>query len=248
MERHVDKQAYIDMAKAESSHWWFTGRRHILEDIIKGLHLSGNPEILEIGSGTGGNLKMLSQFGKVIAVEMNDDARDLSEQIPDISCEIQAGYAPNNLGLGSRKFDLICLFDVLEHIDQDIETLNIVKSLLAPGGTVIITVPAYRALWGSHDEHLHHYRRYERAELKDKIINAGYIVKKLSFMNMFLLPLAILARVVDKIRKPKSATGTKSPHPAVNNTLRMIFSSEKSLLQKMDIPFGLSLVAIVQAK
>jgi SAM-dependent methyltransferase len=234
MERHVDKQAYIDMAKAESSHWWFTGRRHILEDIIKGLHLSGNPEILEIGSGTGGNLKMLSQFGKVIAVEMNDDARDLSEQIPDISCEIQAGYAPNNLGLGSRKFDLICLFDVLEHIDQDIETLNIVKSLLAPGGTVIITVPAYR--------------RYERAELEDKLVNAGYIVKKLSFMNMFLLPLAVLARVVDKIRKPKSATGTKSPHPAVNNTLRMIFSSEKSLLQKMDIPFGLSLVAIVQAK
>src|SRR4029077_81559 len=133
---------------------------------ISRLKLPPKPRILEIGSGTGGNLVMLSSFGQVSAVEMDASARSIALQKTDGRFDIRAGFCPGGIPFANEKFDLICLFDVLEHIEEDIATLVAVKGLLASGGRVLMTVPAQQWLWSAHDEFLHHKRRYAARELR----------------------------------------------------------------------------------
>jgi len=241
----MEHEAYIEMAAAEHNHWWFSGRRQVLNSVIRRLSLKPGAKILELGSGTGGNLAMLAQYGQVTAVEMNDAAREIALNRGDVP-DIRAGHLPHNLPLADQKFDLICLFDVLEHVEEDRETLSVIAGHLAPGAAAIITVPAYRRLWGPHDVALHHKRRYERRELLEKLHTAGFTVEKLSFMNMALLPAAILMRLKDKWTSSPAASGTETPPPLLNKLFTRIFGAEAHLPSWVNLPFGLSLIAVVR--
>lgn len=243
----MEHDAYLDMAAVEAKHWWFRGRRKILIATIERLKLPQNARILELGSGTGGNLSFLTRFGAVTAVEMNETARGIAAEKVS-SANILAGKLPDDVPLEGQVFDLICMFDVLEHIDQDEATLEVVRRHLAPGGALVITVPAYRALFGPHDVALHHKRRYERAELAQKLRGAGFAVAKLSFANMTLLPLAVLARIMDKYRGGGRVSGTTVPASWINNLFTRILGAEAVLLGHADLPFGLSLLAVVRAE
>lgn len=242
----MEHEAYLDMAAVEARHWWFRGRRRILAATIERLKLKPGAGILELGSGTGGNLSLLTRFGRVTAVEMNETAREISQTRAD-DVDIRAGALPGGLLLGEQKYDLICLFDVLEHVEEDEATLTVIRRHLAPGGRAVITVPAYQALFGPHDVALHHKRRYERAALAEKLRQAGFVVEKLSFMNMALLPGAFLVRWLDKALHRAEASGTKIPLWPLNEVLTGIFGAEAFLLGRADLPFGLSLLAVVRA-
>ena len=115
----MDPEAYIEMDKTESMHWWFTGRRAILSNILSGLNLPINAEILEIGCGTGGNLQMLAEHGEVSALEIDTNARQIASEKTNNAFNIKAGCCPDEIPFEPQSFDLICLFDELEHIDQD---------------------------------------------------------------------------------------------------------------------------------
>ncbi len=234
----MEHKAYLEMADVESRHWWFVGRRYILQRLIKSLDVTDTAKILELGSGTGGNLQMLAQFGKVTAVEMNDTARKISEA-KGLSAEILPGVLPDQLQLGDRKFDLVVLLDVLEHIEHDQKTLATINNLLTPNGLAIITVPAYRILFSEHDRELHHKRRYERDELMQKIQKSGLTIKKLCFFNTILLPVAFALRLLCK------QTGSEVPPHWLNAVLKTIFCSEGSWLPWINPPFGLSILAVV---
>jgi SAM-dependent methyltransferase len=154
----MEQSAYIQMKEKESLHWWFLARRLILSSIIRKLQLPNRAKILEVGCGTGGNLKMLSCFGDVYAFEMNAVARQYAEEL---NCaEISYGHCPDMIPFQNLRFDLICIFDVLEHVDKDLETLVMLKKLLTNSGSIVISVPSYKWLYGPHDEFLHHKRRY----------------------------------------------------------------------------------------
>ena len=232
------------MADTESRHWWFTGRRRILSKLIASLCLPDDARILEIGSGTGGNLEMLSRFGKVSSVEMDETARAIATEKTGGAFDIRSGICPTNMPFKpDEKFDLICLFDVLEHIDNDLAALASLKTLLTDGGQVLITVPAYKWLWSTHDQFLHHKRRYSSGELISKLDETGFCVKKISYFNTFLLPFAAGARMLDKLSGRESASGTSVPGPFVNSVLHAIFSFERFFLGWMSFPFGVSIVA-----
>jgi SAM-dependent methyltransferase len=242
----MQAEAYLDMAKAEDRHWWFSGRRMVLKSQISSLGLPADARILEIGSGTGGNLEMLSDFGSVYGLEMDAVALDISREKTHHRFDIRQGFCPTDIPFNGQKFDLICMFDVLEHIEQDNETLVEVGKLLSSRGRALITVPAYQFLWGTHDRILHHKRRYTSGELQMKSRNAGLVVEKISYFNTFLFPLAAAARFKDRICHSNAPTGAHIPPYPMNSLLHHVFSAERHLLRLSSLPFGVSLLAILR--
>jgi SAM-dependent methyltransferase len=242
----MNPEAYLEMAETESRHWWFHGRRQILERLITQIKLKEGAKILEIGSGTGGNLDLLSRFGAVSAMEMDSEARAIATRKTGGRFNIRAGSCPDDLPFPGEKFDLICLFDVLEHIEQDRATLEALKPLLAQGGLILLTVPAYAWLWSVHDEYLHHKRRYTAPELRQKALGAGYRITRLAYFNTLLFPLAAVARIKDKLLGSTSASGAQIPPAPLNSLLGLVFGLERFILDYFDPPFGVSLLCLLR--
>ncbi len=231
---------YKDMISQEKDHWWFKARREILDDYLHKLQLPQNANILEIGCGTGGNIPILKKYGNVKAIEMDEFAIGYAKHT---GAEIRQGYLPENFPY-DEKFDLICMFDVLEHIEKDEETLKVINNFLKPSGILFITVPAYQWLYGSHDKLLQHKRRYSKSDLVQKLNSHKFKITKISFFNTLLFPLVLVARVLDIIGNSDTSTGYGTPNKLLNSLFYNIFKSEKKPLQYINFPFGTSLIVI----
>lgn len=243
----MDPQAYTTMADTEARHWWFVARREILDRIIGTLGLPPSATILEVGSGTGGNLEMLSRHGSVSAIEMDRHARQISREKAGGHFAIREGRCPHDIPFKDERFDLICMFDVLEHIDEDIETLVALRRLLGPGGRMLITVPAYAWLWSGHDVFLHHKRRYTARSLRRAFAEAGLSVDRLTYFNSLLLPMIAAVRLIRRVFSKRDADEGAIPAAPVNGLLRSIFRAERQLLSRLDLPAGVSLLGVVHA-
>jgi SAM-dependent methyltransferase len=238
----MEKNLYIKMAKAQNTHWWFAGRRLILEKVIRKIELPVNAKILEIGAGTGSNLKMLSNFGDVTAVESDDYARSLCVKS---NCKTIFGKLPNDINIGT-KYDLVCLFDVLEHVNDDQLSVDNIKKLITDDGSLLITCPAYQFLYGRYDMKLGHYRRYTSHQLQDILIQSGYIIEKSGYFNTILFPLIVLFKIFEIIGFNGRNIGFDVPNKYINYTLRKILSFESKIISKKLFPFGTSV--LIQAK
>lgn len=237
-------EAYETMARTEDRHWWFAGRRTIITSLLAGLRLAPSARILEIGAGTGGNLAMLSRFGATSAVELDGFARE--KAIEKTGVAVEEGYLPDGLPSTVTSFDLVCLFDVLEHIEDDGRALWALNPLLKPGGRVLLTVPAYPWMWSRHDVKLHHFRRYTKETLLARCKAGGFEIERISYFNTFLLPLAVATRLAEKLKRTVGNSGEEIPPAPINALFRSIFSSERAILKYVDIPFGLSLLAVLR--
>lgn len=237
--------AYAEMAATQESHWWFAARRGILRSRLERLQLPAGADILEIGSGTGANLDLLAEFGRVVGLEMSREAIDFAGQRPcsrSGAVTMRLGRCPEDLS-GLPQFDLVCMFDVLEHIEDDCASLAAAASHLKPGGRLLLTVPSYQWMWGPHDEHLHHKRRYSRQSIADRCVQAGLALHHLSHFNTLLFPLAVAGRLYEKAAG-RSTAAAATPAAPINTVLRCTFALERHLLSRMRLPFGLSLLAV----
>lgn len=243
----VNPEAYVEMAATESRHWWFKARRKIIESTMVNMALPDGARILEVGCGTGGNLGMLSRHGHVSAMEMDERARQMATEKTRGEFDIRAGSCPRDIPFSGEQFELICLFDVLEHIEQDAATLVALRKQLAPSGRLLITVPAYQWLWSAHDTHLHHKRRYTASQLRKVLRDSGLAVDRTTYFNTLLLPLAVLGRLYDRFASHSKPSGTTTPAAPVNAVLQAIFASERHLLRHINLPAGVSLMGIAHA-
>jgi SAM-dependent methyltransferase len=234
------------MSETESEHWWFQGRRAILSSTIRNFGLPTGAQILEVGCGTGGNLAMLAEFGRVSALEMDASARAIASTKTNDRFDIRPGRCPDAIPFASNCFDLICMFDVLEHIEQDTETLTTLMGLLKQNGRILLTVPAYAWLWGAHDEFLHHKRRYRATQLRDTLEEVGIAPSRISYFNSLLFPFVVMGRLKDKLLKGPAISGTKTPPPPINAFFATLFGSERFILRYMDIPFGASMICVLE--
>lgn len=241
----MSPEAYLEMAETETEHWWFRGRRDVLRTMLHRLALPSGARVLEVGSGTGGNLEMLAEFGSVSGLEMDETALALTARRTGGRFDIRAGHCPDDMPFDGEQFDLICFFDCLEHISDDAGSLARMRALLAPGGAIIVTVPAYEWLWSAHDEFLHHCRRYNRASLVACAQAAGYRVDSVTYFNTLLFPLAVAARLSDRMLRRDRSSGDAVPAAPLNAALYRIFKAESRWLAHGALPFGMSLLAVL---
>lgn len=245
----MDLSMYRDFAEVhEDRHWWFRGRRRIVASLLQSLLCHRNDlRLLEIGCGTGGMLPILAAHGRVTGIDPSEDAIRYSRQRHGRQAELLRVDFPAELPPGGG-FDVIALFDVLEHLDDDVLALRRAASLLAAGGLVLATVPAHRFLWSPHDVINHHRRRYARRELRDRLREAGLRVERVSYFNMFLFPAVLLARLLHRgaTASPEGESDFKVVPGPLNGFLAWLFGGERFLLRLTNLPFGVSLLAVAR--
>lgn len=238
----MDRAVYTRMAEQEDEHWWFVGRRHILRRLLA-RNVAGKaqkPLLLDAGSGTGGNLPLLAEFGNVHAFEYDAGARQSA--LDKWAGDILFGEMPDNIPFENKSFDLITMFDVLEHVERDSDSLRALSQRLAKDGRILLTVPAMPWLWSRHDELHHHQRRYTPASLREAAEKAGLDVVELAYFNTLLFPLAVVQRMVERVFDRHAETDMM-PHPVVNAALAGVFGLERWIIGNVPLPFGLSLYA-----
>lgn len=239
----MDRAAYASLNALEGEHWWFVARRRLINHLIaRHIRLPAAARILEAGCGTGGNLALLAAHGKVDALEYDAEARGIAAARG--AARVAPGRLPDAIGFGDTTYDLIVLLDVLEHIDEDGATLAALKARLAPGGRILLTVPASPWLWSEHDVLHHHKRRYSSAALDSVAHEAGLQIVQRGHFNSLLFPVAAVTRLFQRVaRRPAAPDG--QPIGPVNAMLREVFALERHLLGRLRLPFGLSLYAIL---
>ena len=239
----------------EERHWWYRGRRAVLDAVLDGLGPlrppavdgGGAPRILDAGCGSGRNMALLARRGAVTGIELAQQsldaarARGLGPVLP--------GSLDDPLPFGDDAFDLAVALDVLEHVADDEAALRELARVVAPGGRLLVTVPQYAWLWGEHDVLAHHHRRYTRALLLARTAAAGLEAERVTAFNSLLLAPIGAMRVVQRARRraqPASDLG-RTPQGAVNDALERILRAEAALIRRgRDLPAGVSLLAVLR--
>lgn len=247
----MDAKLYEAFNVIEEKHWWFVARRaYIYAYLSRFLQVDGSLKLAEIGAGTGGNFDMLTQFGVLDAIEMDEKAIKLAALKAgdnDRVVSLKVGWLPDNIPLHGQ-YDCVLALDVVEHVRDDADAVKTLVNLLKPSGFLLITVPAYQWLWSAHDEVNHHYRRYTAAKLKALFDETAVRILNLGYFNTLLFPIALVRRLSSRWTK-----NTESPHadlqiPGVltNKCLNFVFSLESKWAGLISMPFGLSVIMIVQ--
>ena len=240
----MDRVVYDRMAAHDSTHWWYRARREILADYLaRYAHLPAKARILEIGCGTGHNLPMLARFGEVEAIEIDPVARGIAGE--RLGRAIGDAPLPGLPGVERGAYDLIAVLDVVEHIADDVAALAAMRERLAPGGKILITVPAHQWMWSAHDVVNHHHRRYSKRTLARAIAAAGLRPRKLAYFNSLLFPLAAAARIAGKLTGREDSDDSPPPAP-LNRLFERVFGWERRLVGRIPMGPGVSIVTLAE--
>lgn len=241
----MDRNYELQTHQAEDRHWWYRGRRTVLERIIADLRLPARARILDAGCGSGRNMLELARHGTVTGVELSPPSvavargRGVGEVIEGSVLQMP---------FESGSFDLAVSLDVIEHLEDDLSALRELRRVVAPGGALLITVPAYQWLWSGHDEVNHHHRRYTRRSLQRVAERAGWETVRTTYFNSLLLPVAIALRVLDRLspaRPTESSLDLWVPPEPLNWLLQRPLQLEAAVIGRSGrIPAGLSLLTL----
>jgi len=240
----MDLAAYRIEAEIEATHWWFVVRRRLFARLIRALDVPRDAPVLDIGTSTGTNLRLLRDLGF-------HDVRGL-----DVSPVAARFCAEKGLGavtvgdaaalpFADAAFPLVPATDMIEHLDDDAAGLAEIRRVLTRGGTALVTVPAFQSLWGLQDDVSHHKRRYGRQELREKLAAAGLRVECLHYFNFLLFAPIWLARQVLRRRPGRVRSENEVNSPALNAILAAVFALDVRLAPVLRPPFGVSLLAVV---
>jgi SAM-dependent methyltransferase len=242
----MERIVYQQMAELDERHWWYRARRKVLAELIRReVQPPPNARILEIGCGTGHNLAMLGEFGHVDGLELDDEARSISEK--RLGRTVMSAPLPELSGVPEHHYDLVGAFDVIEHIEDDAAALASIATRLKSGGKFVMAVPAHQWMWTAHDVVNHHKRRYSKGALKRLIEASPMRLNKIGYFNSLLFPFAVAERAASKLRGKEDADVRLPPAP-LNLAFEKVFATERYLVGRLPLPPGLSLFAVAEAR
>jgi SAM-dependent methyltransferase len=192
-----DPSFFDELAEIEDQHFWFSARNRLIFELAKKIcsQLESGYLVLEVGCGTGNVLRALRNAcsaGRVVGLELwFEGLRHAQRRGGDWLVQGDVRSLPFG-----RQFNLVGLFDVLEHLPDERETLRALHDALVPGGKLMLTVPAHQFLWSYFDEAAHHCRRYSEAELRERLVESGFKVEYLSQFMACIFPIVWAFRKV----------------------------------------------------
>ncbi len=233
----------------EEWHWWFRGRRNILETVLRQELPPGESLlIVPVGCGPPEGLSWLlplaGRGGRVLGLDMDfRHARRVENRVDVVVGKLEA--AP----LASGSCDAVLALDVLEHLDDDAAGLRETARLIKSNGLLLVTVPAFPSLWGGQDEVSHHRRRYTKRALLDAFTRAGLPRPRVTYFNTLMFPpvaaIRLLRRAIGLEHRPRS--DFEDNHPGfVNDALALLFGLERYVIYRLPMPWGVSLLATVR--
>lgn len=249
LSKEMQQHTYAIMNRVEDSHWWYVGRRLILESFLKQIVQNPkskikNPKILDVGCGTGGNLEMLAKFGSAEGVDVSDDALEFCRRK---GLKAHKGLA-ESLPFADESFDVVTALDVVEHLDDDIAGLSEMYRVLRTGGKTLIFVPAFMWLWGVQDDVSNHRIRYTKAQITKRLKQAGFEIERATYANISFFAPILAGRTLMKITGIKPESENNVNVSALNGVFGKLFGAERFFLKNFNFPFGVSIVIVAKKR
>ena len=240
----MQTEEYERMYRLEDSYWWFVGRHDLVLGFVgEAFGERKDLMILDIGCGTGAMSKKLAPWGTVVSADFSPIALAFSRRRQlNLLCASDAMRLP----FQDESFDLVVAMDILEHVRDDAAALSEIHRVLKRGGRVIATVPAYQALWSSHDVALMHFRRYAAREVRERFAGAGLRPQRLSYAMTFLYPAVWLARRLFWRDTERPRASLVEVPGWVNTALVRVLSAENALVRRLTLPFGVSVFCMAE--
>lgn len=241
----MDVEAYAIESAIEASHWWFVGRRRLFADLLAHSGLLKSSRILEVGVGSGANLRLLRDqgFEHIEGVDLSPRAVELC-QSKGFSHVVQGDLRA--LPFSDESYDLLIATDILEHLRDDYAAMKEIERVLRPGGIALITAPAFQFLWSDHDVVADHQRRYTRDRLLDVARDAGLTAREAYFFNFILLVPIALARGLITLLKLPAKNPNKVNTRWLNWVLTRVFALDIWLAQRWKPAFGVSILLLAE--
>ena len=221
-------------------HWWWRAREELIVDTLRDLQpKQGWKRILDVGCGDGLFFNRLAEFGEVEGVEPSAELVNPGNPHRSLiyNCLFDKNFQPE------KPYSLILMLDVLEHLENPVLALGHAMELLAPGGMVVITVPAFMSLWTRHDVLNHHFTRYTKRSFRQIADQAGFQIQRERYFYHWTFLAKLGVRMLESISRadPKPP---KVPGVWINQTLFWFSRMEQRTLTSLPLPFGSSLMAV----
>ncbi len=244
---------FASLERFERRHFWFAARRRtVLRALRRTVPDLASRRLVDIGCGGGNTTKFLADHGVPLAAGFDayPEALAFARRRIEVPLVLMDEGRRLPLAFGQQ---LIGMFDVLEHIDDDTGTLEHLASLLVPGGIAALTVPAHPFLFDEMDTLACHRRRYDAAGLRRTLGAAGFRIRLLSHFMFPLLPLLMASRMagrwLTRWRTPLQHRSVElRPIPVLNGLLGLLLRLEGPALGRVSLPLGSSLIAIAERR
>ena len=242
--KEMQSHHYPILYQVEDTHWWYVGRRRIIQSLVERISTTLKTErILDVGCGTGANLKMLAAFGKAEGVDISPQAVDFCHERGLDSVKLGA---IEQLPYENNSFDLVTALDVIEHLNDDAAGLREMRRVLRRDGRILVFVPAFMFLWGVQDDVSNHRRRYTLPRLLKEVEEAGFSVEWSSYANIsFFLPVLVVRSVMRWLGL-SADTEYGINISLMNGPFSSLFAAERFVFKRGKLPFGVSAVCIAR--
>lgn len=248
----MDKEYYKEYYKAEREHWFFKSRNDIIMNLIEGTISDSNMKnvsILNIGVATGYTSVLLKEMGSITSIEFDEDCFNFTKEI-EKDINLQRGSILD-LDFDDNSFDIVCAFDVVEHVKEDNIAIKEMERVCKNDGHIFATVPAFMSLWSQHDVINHHFKRYRQKQFNQLFSNPQNVTYTTYFNFWLFLPILFIRTIKNifsstKVQNPENAESDLkmfSGSTFISSLFYKVLISENWFIKKkINLPFGVSIL------